>query len=107
MAVQITRKRFTVHDYHRMADADILGGDDRVELIEGEILTMSPIGPPHGAAVDRANRAMVNVTGDKAIGRVQGSVNWTNLANLSPISCCCGRRMISMPLRFPAHRTFS
>ena len=35
---------------------------------------MSPIGPPHGAAVDRALRAMVNVTGDKAIVRVQGSV---------------------------------
>src|SRR5256885_11366802 len=35
---------------------------------------MSPIGPRHGAAVDRATRAMVNVTGDLAIVRVQGSV---------------------------------
>lgn len=74
MAVQLTRRLFTVHDYHRMADAGILGEDDRVELIEGEILAMSPIGPPHGAAVDRANRAMVNITGEKAIVRVQGSV---------------------------------
>ena len=74
MAVQLTKRLFTVHDYHRMADAGILSEDDRVELIEGEILAMTPIGPPHGAAVDRATRAMVTITGDSAIVRVQGSV---------------------------------
>lgn len=57
-----------------MADAGILSEDDRVELIYGEILAMSPIGPPHGAAVDRATKAMVTLAGDKAIVRVQGSV---------------------------------
>lgn len=57
-----------------MADADILGEDDRVELIYGEILAMSPIGPPHAAAVDRANRAIVTATGDRAIVRIQSSV---------------------------------
>jgi hypothetical protein len=57
-----------------MASAGILSERDRVELIEGEILAMTPIGPPHGAAVDRANRAMVTAAGDRAIVRVQGSV---------------------------------
>jgi len=35
---QVTRRRFTVHDYHRMGEAGILHEDDRVELIEGEVV---------------------------------------------------------------------
>jgi Uma2 family endonuclease len=46
MPVQLTRRLFTVDDYHRMVDAGILSERDRVELIEGEILAMTPIGPP-------------------------------------------------------------
>jgi Uma2 family endonuclease len=74
MSALIQRRRFTVADYHRMGDAGILLEDDRVELIYGEIVTMSPIGNPHNAAVDRANRALVRAAGDQAIVRVQGSV---------------------------------
>ena len=74
MSKLITRRLFTVDDYHRMGDAGILRTEDRVELIYGEIVKMSPIGNPHNAAVDRANRAFIYATGDKAIVRVQGSV---------------------------------
>lgn len=74
MATEITKRLFTVQDYMRMADADIFTEDDRVELIYGEILAMSPIGPPHAAAVDRANRAMVSAAGNRAIVRIQSSV---------------------------------
>ena len=74
MSTIIKRRLFTVHDYHRMGEAGILLEDDRVELIRGEIVAMSPIGNPHNAAVDRANRALVNLVGDRAIVRVQGSV---------------------------------
>lgn len=74
MDVAVTRRRFTVHDYHRMGEAGILSPTDRVELIDGEIVTKMAIGPRHGASVDRANRALTTTVGTSAIVRVQGSV---------------------------------
>jgi Uma2 family endonuclease len=53
MTAQPIRRRFTVHDYYRMAKAGILHEDDRVELIEGEIIEMPPIGSHHSSIVDR------------------------------------------------------
>ena len=57
-----------------MAEAGILSPDERVELIAGEIVAMSPIGPRHGVAVDRVTREMVRMAGDRAIVRTQGTV---------------------------------
>ena len=39
-----TRHRLNVDDYHRMAEAGILGEGDRVELIDGELIDKAPIG---------------------------------------------------------------
>lgn len=74
MRVQLKRYRFTTTDYHRMAEAGILGEDDRVELIEGEILEMSPIGRLHASTVDRLNRLFNRAVGDAAIVRVQNPI---------------------------------
>lgn len=74
MPVEITKRLFDVDDYHRMAQAGILSEDDRVELIDGEIVAMTPISPHHNASVNRANRALVTTVGDQAIVQVQGSV---------------------------------
>src|SRR5690348_11493348 len=64
--VELTRRRFTVDEYHRMARAGILNEGDRVELIRGEIVQMTPIGSRHAACVARLN--------DVLIGRLRGRV---------------------------------
>ena len=74
MSTEIKRKLFTVNDCYRMSEVGILSPNDRVELIRGDIVIMSPIGPRHGASVDAANRAFVRLAGDDAIVRIQGTV---------------------------------
>ena len=64
MPVQ-TQHRFSVKDYYRMAETGVLRPDARVELLDGKIIDMSPIGPFHGGLVKRLSR-MFNL---KAKGR--------------------------------------
>lgn len=45
------RRRFTVDEYYRMAEAGILGPDERVELLDGEIIEMAAIGTRHATCV--------------------------------------------------------
>ena len=74
MAVQATHYRFTRAEYHRMAETGILTEDSPVELIEGEILEMSPIGRRHKACVDRTAAVFFRGVGSAAIVRVQSSI---------------------------------
>jgi len=53
MAETVTRYRFTVEEFHRMGEAGIFQEDDRLELIEGELVRMSPVGSRHAACVKR------------------------------------------------------
>ncbi len=71
---EITRRRFTVHEYHRMGEAGILHEDDRVELIEGEIVEMAAIGTRHFSCVNGLTRLLVRGVGDAAIVSVQNPV---------------------------------
>ena len=58
--------RLTVHDYYRMAEAGVLSPDDRVELIEGEIIDMPPGGDRHASVVRLLNTRLVRALGDAA-----------------------------------------
>ena len=69
-----TRRRISVDEYYAMAEAGILGMDERVELIDGEIITMAPIGDEHRASVDAGNHFLSRFVGDKAIVSVQSHV---------------------------------
>lgn len=75
MPVQLVRYRFTVKDYHRMAEAGIFHEDDRVELLEGEIVEMPPIGPGHAGGVKRLMSIFLPLQADgKAILSVQDPI---------------------------------
>ena len=71
---RVTRRRFTVREYHRMAEAGILHEDDRVELIEGELIEMAAIGTRHFTCVNGLTRFLVRSVGDEAIVSVQNPV---------------------------------
>ena len=80
----LPRHRITVHDYHRMAEVGLLAPDARVELIEGEIIDMAPIGNDHQSVVDRLTRTLVRAVGDSAIVRVQGSIRLSQWSEPEP-----------------------
>ena len=70
----VVRRRFGVAEYHRMAEAGILGEDDRVELVEGEVVEMSPVGGPHIGAVMALNHLLVAAAAGRARVSVQSPV---------------------------------
>ncbi len=67
----VLRHRFDIDDYYRMADAGILSGEDRVELIEGEIVDMAPIGSAHGGTTTFLTSLVARLVAD---GEVLASV---------------------------------
>jgi Uma2 family endonuclease len=71
MQTDLTKKLFTVDDYYRMAEFGIIGPEERVELIDGEIIQMSPPGNRHIACVNCATSAFVEAFRQRAIVSVQ------------------------------------
>ena len=85
------RYRVDVREYLRMAEAGVFGPEKRLELIEGEIIEMAPIGSPHAGVVNRLNRLMNRLAGSKALVAIQNplivgkrSVPQPDLALLKP-----------------------
>lgn len=68
------RYLFTAEQYHQMGEAGVFRPEDRVELIEGEIIAMNPIGDPHAGGVNRLNRLFVTRLGDDAVVAPQNPV---------------------------------
>ncbi len=66
---RLPKRRLTVEEFHRLGEAGILDEDDRVELIEGELIQMAPIGSLHAGTVDHLAEIFRRISG--AIVRVQ------------------------------------
>ena len=69
-----TRRRFTVAEYYAMADAGILSENDRVELLDGDIIVMPPIGDWHAGGVKFFNNTMLPKLLSRAMIAVQDPV---------------------------------
>jgi Uma2 family endonuclease len=74
MPVQAPRRLFTVREFHRMAEAGVFSEDDRVELLAGEIVEMTPIGSRHAACVKRLNAMLSSCVGMSLIVSVQDPI---------------------------------
>ena len=74
MTMQPQKRPFTVGEYYRMAEAAILTEEDRVELIAGQIVAMSPIGSRHAACVKRLNLLLGKMVGDSMLIGVQDPI---------------------------------
>jgi Uma2 family endonuclease len=84
MSVQFQKWNFNVEDYYRMAEAGLFSEQDRVELIDGEVIKMSPIGSRHAGCVDRLNSILNRKVGHAAIIRVQNPVRLNDFSEPEP-----------------------
>src|SRR5438270_2643518 len=84
MSDRITRHRITVDEYYRMAEEGILQPEARVELIEGEIIDMPPIGAGHGGAVGQLTRLLFDAVGKQAHLLVQLPVRLNDMSEPVP-----------------------
>ncbi len=74
MSAPLRTHKFTVDDYHRMAEAGLFQEDDRLELIDGQVVRVTPIGPEHAGCVDYLARLFTEFAGNTWIVRVQNPV---------------------------------
>jgi Uma2 family endonuclease len=74
MTTLIGTRRFSVEEYHRMAEVGILKPNDRVELLDGDIIAMAPMSSRHAAAVSKIAEWLQRACGGRALVRVQSPI---------------------------------
>ena len=78
------RHRLTVSDFHRMGEAGIFAAGDRVELIDGEVIDMSPIGALHAAIVALLTASLCRSVGSGVIVRCQNPIRLDDSSEPEP-----------------------
>jgi Uma2 family endonuclease len=80
----VATRRFSVEEYHRMAEAGILKPDDRVELLDGDIIPMAPMSSRHAAVVSKIGRWLSRKLADHALIRTQLPVRLDDYSEPEP-----------------------
>ncbi len=83
MGVKLARRRLKASEYYRMFEVGILTEQDKVELINGEIIEMSLSGSLHAAVIDRINFLLQKLR-DRVIIRVQNPINLSQYSMPEP-----------------------
>lgn len=84
MTAFVDHKIFTRRDYHRMIEAGVLTEDDRVELINGNIIAKSPVGSRHLAIVNRIVRLFTKIVSDDYILSIQNPIGINDISEPEP-----------------------
>lgn len=100
---EVVRRRFTADDLLRMGEAGILGERERVELIDGEIVELSPIGEPHARCVDRLAAFLIRRLSDEEMVRVQGPVRLSDITEALPDLAVIVEDRDTMARPWPVH----
>lgn len=79
-----TAKRFTIGEYHRLAELGFFEEDERVELIKGEIIQMAAKGTPHSVCETRLEQELYKLVGDRATLRGQQPITLSNNSEPEP-----------------------
>jgi len=80
----LPERPITVAEYHRMGELGVIKPDDRVELLDGVLIPMPPIGPEHGYSVRRLNTNFQRRFGDRASISVQGPITLDDWSEPQP-----------------------
>lgn len=78
------RHRFTAEEYNWMAEIGLLNGEPAVELIEGEIIHMAPMGTQHGNVVQRLHTALKTALAGRALISIQRVFRLSNITEAQP-----------------------
>ena len=84
MSLSLITRKFTVEEYEKMTTQGIIKPDEKVELIRGEIIKMSPMGTRHASSVDRLIQLFYQKLGQKIILRVQNPIRLNNNSQPEP-----------------------
>jgi len=82
--ISLRRHRLTVDDFHRMGEVGLLTEDDRIELVEGELIDMAPIGPKHADLTNYLLRLFARQLAEDKMVAVQNPVRFARYCELYP-----------------------
>jgi Uma2 family endonuclease len=84
METFVAIRRLSVQEYHRMAESGILQPDERVELLDGQIIKMAAKGTAHSAAVTRIEKLLRSRLGDRVLLRFQDPIHLNDHSEPEP-----------------------
>jgi Uma2 family endonuclease len=106
MDTSIAVRRLSVQDYHQMAESGILQPDERLELLEGQIIQMAAKGTAHSAAVTRIERLLRNRLGDRVLLRFQDPVRLNDYSEPEPDVAVVQPNTLFYEITIPFHQRF-
>jgi Uma2 family endonuclease len=82
-----TRYRFTVEQFYRLGDVGVLAPDERVELVDGAIITLAPPGPKQASVISLLNRLVIEHTSDDMRVGVHNPIHLDGYTEPRPSLC--------------------